>query len=229
MHRQLLKKLAYKFFLLQITVFGLTVSVCGQSLRMHYELDTLQQTITSTIVIQHISAKNQVRWQQRLLPEVSITALDTQDILWDTSRQILTIIWKSFPPSDTLTYSFTAKFNSEMPAYFLWGEGALLFVDKENNIQKLSVQAEYIRKYVPPLTDSIKPLDSLYYIQVGVGNKNRQGDYTLYKGDKIFAIQSDKVYKYHVGPYESAEQAKSRLSFYKKHVRDAFIVKELRK
>ena len=219
----------YKQLIVTFLILSIKISGFGQTVSMKTTLDTVQKTISTTLVFQQLSAMKEVRWQQRLLPDVTIRVVDNSSVVCDTSNQLLTLIWKSFPPSDTVLYSFTVNFNSEIPTPFSWGEGSVLYVDKNNILRKLRTNPQVIEKNPLPVNDSLTRIDSVYYIQVGVGSKNRHANYSLYQGDKIYMVKADNLYKYQVGPYETPEIAKKRLPFYKKHCKDAFIVKSLRK
>ncbi len=195
----------------------------SQNLHMFCNIDTVQQTLTTKIYFCNISSQGKTRWQETLLPKTRIIAIDTHGVAWDTIGNLLTVIWDKFPIADTIIYSFTVKFTDEIPFSFYWGKGALLFVNTDGNIQKIN---SYPQCIVKNGLDKYTGLDTLYYIQVGVGSNYRKGDYKLYDSDDIFIKKYNNLYKYQVGPYSSIEQARERLLFYRKQVPDAFIVKE---
>ncbi|NLK57381.1 MAG: SPOR domain-containing protein [Bacteroidales bacterium] len=200
----------------------------AQTIHIVTDIDTVRQTLLTKVYFCHIQAKDKVRWQQVVLPTSKVMIADNQGTIWDTVDNLLTVIWNRFPRQDTLVYSFTVQFIDEMPASFYWGKGALLFVNTNNVIEKITTYPQCIRKAVTDSIVDISNLDTVYYIQVGVGGNHREGDYRLQDGDRIFTVKHNNVYKYQVGPYVSMEQARKCLQFYRKKVPDAFIVKEVK-
>lgn len=225
----------YNYFLkkrrlfLTICVFLFTFTLSyGQSIRMENKVDTIKNQITTSIFFNNIPAKNTARWQQILSPSATLLHLDTTGILWDTSHHILTLIWEKFPAKDSFSFTFTALFTPVLPETFFWGEGALLFENTNNKIDKIKTAAQTIQYKTIYQEKGEYISDSIYFIQVGIGRNNRESDYRLYRGDKIRKIKVKYIYKYQIGPFYSEEAARERLLFYKKQVPDAFIVKEKR-
>ncbi|NLJ81692.1 MAG: hypothetical protein GX330_01005 [Bacteroidales bacterium] len=200
----------------------------SQSIVFNNKVDTLTHTLTSSVFFQNIPAKSKARWQQRLPAHTAIINIDKQEVWWDTTENLLSVIWKDFPDKDVVTYTFTLKILDTTLHSISLGDGAFIYVDNENKTKKITTKENYISILNACQVDSLSFYDTIYYIQVGVGAKGRQREFRLHENDQMFTIEMNHSCKYQVGPYYSLEQAKSKLSFYRNYVKDAFIVKKIK-
>jgi len=203
----------------------------SQSVVIKTEVDTVAQTLQTNVCFIDIPADISLRWQQRIHPQAKLLSYDSVSVLSDTSDGVFTVIWAKFPAADTFVYSFTVYFPEGLPYVFSWGEGALLYVDSVQGIRKIKTKAQTIDLlFHEEAFKSSQLSEEVYYIQVGSGrNHDRQKDYRLHRGDKIYVEKSGRLYRYIVGPFETEKQARERLGFYRKQVSDAFIMKGKRK
>lgn len=222
-----MKKKIGLYVLTCVFLFTFTI-VYGQKISLQTSIDTATNQITTSIYFTNIPVAKSARWQQILHPSSTLLSIDTIGIVWDTTNHLLTVIWEEFPKKDTVVLSFSAAFTSTFPETFSWGEGAFLFKNTDEKIDKIKVSFQTIQYKSYYKESSFPCSEYIYYIQVGALSKDRKLDYKLYNGDEIFKIKASNCYKYQVGPYNSEAEAKERLFFYKKQVPDAFIVKENR-
>lgn len=196
----------------------------SQSIVISNKVDTLTHTLTSSIFFQNIPAKSKARWQQRLPAHTEIIQIDKQEVWWDTTESLLSVVWKDFPDKDVVTYTFTLKILDTTLRSLTLGDGAFIYVDNKNKTKKITTKENYISIRNAYQPDSLSFYDTIYYIQVGVGAKGKQKEFRLHENDQIVAIEINHSCKYQVGPYYSLEQAKSKLPFYRNYIKDAFIV-----
>lgn len=202
----------------------------AQSVVIKTEVDTLAQTLQTSLCFINIPEGVSLRWQQYMHPQAKLMSYDSVSVLCDTSDGIFTVIWPQFPKADTIIYTFTVLFTDSLPDVFNWGEGALLYVDSVKGIRKIKTKAQKIEWQLKEEKPIIVLSPYAYYIQVGIGrNHDRKKDYRLHRGDKIYVVKSGRLYRYIVGPFETEKQARERLGFYRKQISDAYIVKEKRK
>lgn len=222
-----LKEKIELYVLTCVFLFTFTMTY-GQNISLETNLDTTTNQIATTIYFTNIPVATSARWQQILHPSSNLLAIDTTGILWDTTNHLLTVIWEEFPKEDTVVLFFNAEFTPTFPETFSWGEGAFLFKNTDEKIDKMKVSFQKIQYKSRYQESSITFSEYIYYIQVGALSEDKQSNYKLYDEDKIFKIKASNCYKYQVGPYNCEAEAKERLLFYKKQVPDAFIVKEKR-
>jgi N-acetylmuramoyl-L-alanine amidase len=64
-----------------------------------------------------------------------------------------------------------------------------------------------------------------YGIQVMAGSRQMKSDDPAFKGQNVHSVRCDDIYKYIIGTYDTAEQARENLASVKKSFPDAFVVK----
>jgi hypothetical protein len=197
-------------------------------MKMEVETDTTNSEITTRISLINIPEGGRARFQQRLLPQTKFVKLSPQTLLWDTAKNILTIITVEYPPIDTFKFSFLCHADTLTDA-IVWGEAALMYENKNGEVKKItSSEKKYIiRQSSTMATDRL--IKGMYYIQISA-SKTRQNKEDiakvihLQKEDIILEEKADTYYKYFVVHFSTKEQANAQLSYYKKYVSDAFVM-----
>jgi len=204
----------------------------GQEMTVSAKIDTANYKITTFVSLMQIPAGGRARFQQRLYPNAKVINLPSEFLLWDTAKNILTLIAANYPRVDTLSFQFVCK-TDVLPDTLVWGEAALMYENNKGMVQKINVSA---KKYV--MRQRNAEMDSLvkkeYYIQISASkamqNKQELAQLVRLQSEhSIIEEKTEKYYKYLIGNFATEEQAKKQLNYYKKYIPDAFVVRILSK
>ena len=205
-----------------------TTCLSAQEMKITAKIDTTSNEITTFVSLINIPEGGRVRFQQRLLPNAKIITLPYDFLLWDTAKNILTIITTKYPRIDTLIFTFVCRTGTLSDAIF-WGESALMYEKKSGIVQKITLPARNytVKQPLVPNADSL--VKGMFYIQVSasktVQNKENIAKMVhLQKEHIVLEEKSGKFYKYFIGNFTAKEQANIQLKYYKQYISDAFIV-----
>jgi hypothetical protein len=191
--------------------------------------DTISNEITTFVSLINIPEGGRARYQQRLLPTTKLIGLPPYEfLLWDTAKNILTIITPKYPRIDTLKFTFVCRTDT-LPDVVTWGEVALMYENKDKEVKKITSPARNYIVRQPSITETDSLTKGMYYIQVSASKTMQNKEDVaklvhLQKEHIVLEEKTDKYYKYFIGNFSSKEQATTQLKYYKQYVSDAFIV-----
>ena len=154
-HKRVLELL---FIIILAFFFISTSSFYGQELKIAAKIDTTSNEITTFVSLINIPEGGRVRFQQRLLPDAKVInlPLPSDFLLWDTAKNIITIIAAKYPRIDTLNFVFVCRTDT-LSDTISWGEAAFMYENKTKEVKKISLPAKnYIVRQKNIELDSIK-------------------------------------------------------------------------
>ena len=113
------------------------------------KIDTTNNEITTFVSLINIPEGGRTRFQQRLFYNAKLIRLPipSEYLLWDTAKNIFTIITPKYPRIDTLNFTFVCRIDT-LPDIISWGEAALMYENKNKEVKKntLPVKNYIIRR-----------------------------------------------------------------------------------
>ena len=218
-----------KYLLCAFLFSCITLPAFGQKMTLSISTDTVRNEVTTHVSLINIPQGGRVRFQQRLPAQAKLLAPPLSFLLWDTANNIFTIISPNYPKIDTLPFVFVCKMDS-LPDRLLWGESALMYEDKNKQVQKIKNPARtYIIREKVKNIDSVTLQKGMFYIQVSASKSPQKiGELSkqihLQNEHKLIERKTANLYTYLIGHFPTKASAAEILKEYKKYAKDAFIV-----
>ena len=215
-------------YCLIIILFCVNYQLFSQDIFIQTNIDTTRKEIYTEVILSQIPINGKWRYQQRLPQQTTIVNSQLHGLLTDTSNHCFTVIGPNFNNIDTFKFNFITQYAPELEE-ILWGEVAFLYENTNKKIEKITKIPQLISLCSNNVYNNCK-VENAYFVQISA-SINQQFIATLAKevnlqdGDVILETKKGNFYCYKVGYFSTENEAKTKLRYYRKYVKDAFITR----